>query len=207
MDPSGNDDAASSYFGPNAQADGPSHLRNPETPPEPLTEHPPPATTPPPPGPTHPRNDLAHVRTASQLRSLDRQQSAIRLRRLRGPLPSRLDFAVLATPQEDAGTAGSVPQGNAVDQHNAATSGRRRSSSEPQRPFLPQGAEVTGTLKSLPPLPESKGASAVAPAPAPNADVAGPGSGPQNVIVTAADPRRTFRVSRGGPSALGEPRA
>jgi hypothetical protein len=100
-----------------------------------------------------------HARTAQddrhvQVHPLDRQQSAIRLRRLRGPrspLPSRLDFAPVVNPPQAAAAAdrARLPRIDSADR-DAAVSGRRRSSSEPQRPTFP----VTGSTKPLPSLPE-----------------------------------------------------
>ncbi|GAB1313729.1 hypothetical protein MFIFM68171_03939 [Madurella fahalii] len=72
-----------------------------------------------------------------RFRPLDRQQSAIRLRRLRAPPPSAL--RPIQSAEREQG----------VDQPNY----RHRSSSEPHRPSFPRGAAVTDARPTITPLP------------------------------------------------------
>ncbi|KAK4448703.1 hypothetical protein QBC34DRAFT_102096 [Podospora aff. communis PSN243] len=147
MDPAKDGDSEASYFGqarPSAHTD-PAEAPTTSaivTPATPIIEQPPTIGSP-----------LHHARTAqddrrgAQFYPLDRQQSAIRLRRLRGPLPSRLDFAAPNIPRQPV--AGEPTRATNADR-DGAVAGRRRSSSEPQRPTFPQNATTTGALPSVP---------------------------------------------------------
>ncbi|KAK0702531.1 hypothetical protein B0T21DRAFT_455677 [Apiosordaria backusii] len=79
-------------------------------------------------------------------RPLDRQQSAIQLRRLRPvPLSSRLTPIMTHEPHTQAQD---WEENNATDSGRAG--GRRRSSSEPQRPSMPRNTETVPPLSSVP---------------------------------------------------------
>ncbi|KAK4198670.1 hypothetical protein QBC40DRAFT_283323 [Triangularia verruculosa] len=105
----------------------------------PITEQPPQhvATSRPPPTPAR----------SVAFRPLDRHQSAIQLRRLRpAPLSSRLTPTVTHEPQTQAHD---WEEDNATDD-GGRTGGRRRSSSEPQRPSMPRTIETVHPLSSVP---------------------------------------------------------
>ncbi|KAK4180678.1 hypothetical protein QBC36DRAFT_319515 [Triangularia setosa] len=108
------------------------------TPLTPITEQPPRLVAPANPPPTRARGVA--------FRPLDRQQSAIQLRRLRpAPLGSRLTPIVTHEPQTQA---------HDWEENNARgggrEGGRRRSSSEPQRPPMPKSTETVPPLSSVP---------------------------------------------------------
>ncbi|KAK4183890.1 hypothetical protein QBC35DRAFT_507094 [Podospora australis] len=105
-----------------------------------------------------------------QFRPLDRNTSAIRIRRLR-PVPSSLGVSLApelsheplarARTQTQAQDFGQR-QGQGQGQNNTAMTGRRRSSSEPQRPWVPRAAGTvpasSGTASGLPAVSEGNDA-------------------------------------------------
>jgi len=185
MDPGKDDgDSEPSYFGQIRRSGhsvaAPITASTTVTPATPITEQPPAANAnalPSPssqsqsPFPSFPASPLVHARTAQDarmhLRPLDRQQSAIRLRRLRGPLPSKLYLA---------STIDNPPHAAGPDR-DADVSGRRRSSSEPQRPtiIVPRDAANAGPTNPLSSVPELESTSAACIDPA--ADPADPQRG------------------------------
>ncbi|KAK0668763.1 hypothetical protein QBC41DRAFT_118102 [Cercophora samala] len=114
------------------------------TPLTPITEQPPQHVAPARP-PSTPARSVA-------FRPLDRQQSAIQLRRLRpAPLGSRLAPVMTHEPQTQAHDW--EENNNATD--GSRGGGRRRSSSEPQRPSMARNTETVPPLSSVPENPSS----------------------------------------------------
>ncbi|KAK4670758.1 hypothetical protein QC764_611580 [Podospora pseudoanserina] len=116
------------------------------TPLTPITEQPPQHVAPARP-PSAPARSVA-------FRPLDRQQSAIQLRRLRpAALGSRLTPTMTHEPQTQAHD---WEEDHATDVGRSG--GRRRSSSEPQRPSMPRAIETVPPLSSVPESPSQSNA-------------------------------------------------